>query len=92
MTLDRVVLDVSEKEFCSGLQYVAVSRTKKLSGIMFEVPFDFDTLQKPGSGTGAVTTLRRQDWERRTNQMVDVNEMLGAGHINAGNLDHFGFW
>lgn len=40
ITLDKVVYDISEPEFASGLSYVAVSRVKTLDGLMFESPFD----------------------------------------------------
>jgi hypothetical protein len=40
ITLDKVVCDISAPEFASGLSYVAVSRVKTLSGLMFENPFD----------------------------------------------------
>jgi hypothetical protein len=40
ITLDKVVCDISAPEFAAGLSYVAVSRVKTLSGLMFENPFD----------------------------------------------------
>ena len=40
ITLDKVVCDLTAKEFASGLYYVAVSRVKSLQGLMFDVPFD----------------------------------------------------
>lgn len=40
ITLDKVVCDISEPEFASGLSYVAVSRVKILDGLMFESPFN----------------------------------------------------
>lgn len=36
--MDKIVLDIAEKEFNQGLNCVAVSRFKTLEGIIFEVP------------------------------------------------------
>jgi ATP-dependent exoDNAse (exonuclease V) alpha subunit len=51
ITLDKVVCDISAPEFAAGLSYVAVSRVKALSGLMFENPFDRDRVyrEKPSS-------------------------------------------
>ncbi|KAG5943861.1 hypothetical protein E4U59_007875 [Claviceps monticola] len=43
-TLDRAVVDVSVKDFSPGLSYVAVSRVKTLDGIMFDAPFDHQSI------------------------------------------------
>ncbi len=40
VTLSKVVCDISEREFASGLSYVAVSRVSRLEGLMFDVSFD----------------------------------------------------
>jgi len=42
LTLARVVCNLNQREHCIGLSYVAVSRVKSLSGLMFEGSFDFD--------------------------------------------------
>ena len=41
LTLSWVVLNISQKEHCLGLSYVAVSRVKALHGLMFESSFDY---------------------------------------------------
>src|ERR1700704_1451771 len=41
MTVDQAVLNIARKDFVVGLTYVAVSRVKSLSSILFESPFDF---------------------------------------------------
>ncbi|CCE30183.1 uncharacterized protein CPUR_04031 [Claviceps purpurea 20.1] len=43
-TLDRAVVDVSAKYFSPGLSYVTVSRVKTLDGIMFDAPFDHQSI------------------------------------------------
>lgn len=40
LTLKQVVLNLERKDYSLGLLYVAISRVKKLSFIMFETPFD----------------------------------------------------
>ena len=40
VTLPRVVCDISDPEFATGLSYVAVSRVSKLEGLMFDTPFE----------------------------------------------------
>ncbi|KAK9311748.1 ATP-dependent DNA helicase [Lipomyces starkeyi] len=40
LKLKQVVLNLERKDHSPGLSYVAISRVKKLSSIMFETPFD----------------------------------------------------
>lgn len=41
LTLDKVVIDVGKKEFSSGLTFVACSRVRHLSDVLFDPPFSF---------------------------------------------------
>ena len=41
MTLDRVVIDVGKKEFSSGLTFMACSRVRHLTDLLFVPPFSF---------------------------------------------------
>ncbi len=41
MTLDKVVIDVGKKEFSCGLTFVACSRVRQLSGLLFDPSFPF---------------------------------------------------
>lgn len=41
MTLDKVVIDVGKKEFSSGLTFVACSRVRQITGLLFDPPFPF---------------------------------------------------
>ena len=41
LTLDKVVIDVGKKEFSAGLTFVACSRVRRLSDIMFNTPFAY---------------------------------------------------
>lgn len=51
LTLSKVVLNIDQKEHCSGLTYVAVSRVKALQGLMFECAFDFSRFTRDESVT-----------------------------------------
>ena len=44
MTLDKVVVDISDRQYTSSLAYVAVSRVKTLHGLMFDKPFTLDDM------------------------------------------------
>ena len=44
-TLDKVILNLGDREFASGRTYTALSRAKKLENIAFE-PDDFPTLER----------------------------------------------
>ncbi|XTI95871.1 hypothetical protein V2W45_1337021 [Cenococcum geophilum] len=69
LTLDRAVLGISERDLSPGLSYVAVSRAKKLSGIMFEETFDFELFQ-PGGRPSPIAMARERDAERRQSQYI----------------------
>ena len=45
-TLDKIILNLGEHEFSSGLTYTALSRAKKLQDIAFEVPLSFDRIME----------------------------------------------
>ncbi|KAF6517792.1 hypothetical protein HZS61_003353 [Fusarium oxysporum f. sp. conglutinans] len=40
ITVDKMVTDLSERDFQTGLSYVAVSRVKMLDGLMIDAPFE----------------------------------------------------
>jgi ATP-dependent exoDNAse (exonuclease V) alpha subunit len=68
LTLNDAVLNITDKDFSPGLTYVAVSRVKELSGIMFEESFDYDRF-KP-STRSSIVTARDEDAERRRAQHI----------------------
>ena len=47
LTLDKVVLDLGEKDFAPGLSFVGISHVKTLNGLVFWTRFEFAHLQKP---------------------------------------------
>jgi ATP-dependent DNA helicase PIF1 len=67
LTLPKVVLKLNQREHCVGVSYVAVSRVKRLSGVLFEDRFDFDRFQHVNS---AVWVDRELDYTVRTNQLL----------------------
>ena len=44
LTLDKVVVDIGNREFSPGLTYVACSRVQKLDDLAFQTPVDFKRL------------------------------------------------
>jgi hypothetical protein len=67
LTLRQVVLNLERKDHSPGLSYVAISRVKKLSSIMFETPFDLSRFTTKQSSN---MKDRAKDWDRRTLQCL----------------------
>jgi ATP-dependent exoDNAse (exonuclease V) alpha subunit len=67
LTLKQVVLNLERKDHSPGLSYVAISRVKKLSSIMFETPFDLSRFTTKESSN---MKDRARDWDRRTLQCL----------------------
>ena len=44
LTLDKAVLDIGKKEFCAGLTFVAISRVRCLTDVLFSPPFTYQRL------------------------------------------------
>ena len=44
LTLNKVVIDVGKREFSTGLTFVACSRVRQLSDLLFTPPFSFQRL------------------------------------------------
>lgn len=66
-TLDRAVLDISDRDFTAGLTYVAISRVKALQGVMFDSTFDLQALRIQANANHAA---RAEDIARRLPQLV----------------------
>jgi ATP-dependent exoDNAse (exonuclease V) alpha subunit len=67
LTLKQVVLNLERKGHSLGLSYVAISRVKKLSSIMFETPFDLSRFTTKVSSN---MKDRVRDWDLRTLQCL----------------------
>jgi len=44
LTLSKVAVDIGKKEFCAGLTFVAISRVRRLTDVLFNPPFPFQRL------------------------------------------------
>ena len=69
ITIDRAVIDLSERDFQSGLSYVALSRIKTLEGLMLDAPFDRRNLYTENATPGM--QMKLQDEERRRKQVLE---------------------
>jgi len=88
VTVEQAVLNISETEFTPSLTYVAVSRVKKLTGLMFEEPFDLLKLRPKGSVS---QTERDNDRVARRGQLVrDRLDFNGARGDELGQVDQVG--
>ena len=65
--LDQVVLNLDQAEFATGQTYVTISRVKKLSGLLFEAPFDFERFAPKKS---SISTIRVVDMEWHLEQQL----------------------
>ncbi len=63
LTLDKVYLDLGDKDFAHGLSFVGLSRVKTLSGLLLKEAFPMSRLQKTRD-TFTSSELRK-DTERR---------------------------
>jgi ATP-dependent exoDNAse (exonuclease V) alpha subunit len=63
----RATLNIWEKDFASGLSYVAVSQVKMLNGLMFEESFDLARFQGKLS---KIVEWRLRDIERHRGQYL----------------------
>ncbi|KAJ7933180.1 hypothetical protein B0H13DRAFT_1498629, partial [Mycena leptocephala] len=63
LTLKKAVIDLGDKDFSSGLSFVAISRVKTLDGIAFRTAFPWSRLQRPNV-TESMRMLEQDD-ERR---------------------------
>ena len=69
LTLKRIVMDISKRDFQTGLTYVGISRVKELAGIMFDRYFDISRfLEKPND----IRQLRMEDQINRSKQIPSM--------------------
>jgi ATP-dependent exoDNAse (exonuclease V) alpha subunit len=47
LTLEKVVVELGDKDFSVGLSFVAISQVKTLKGLAFRTHFDHAQLKKP---------------------------------------------
>jgi hypothetical protein len=73
LSLDKAVLNVTNREFVPGLTYVAVSRVCSLGGLLFEQGFDFSRLKPRKSKT---KQMRHEDTIQRRTQEIPADIRL----------------
>lgn len=64
-SLKQVVLNLERKDHVPGLSYIAISRVKRLSFIIFETPFDLSRFVIKESSN---MKDKARDWDLRTLQ------------------------
>jgi len=72
LTLDRAVLDISEKDFAVDLTYVAISRARTVDSLMIERQFHIGRFEQRHS---IVRTMRSHDKTRRVAQVITSGTM-----------------
>ncbi|KAH9204026.1 hypothetical protein DL95DRAFT_418572 [Leptodontidium sp. 2 PMI_412] len=65
LSLKQVVLNLERKDHVPGLPYIAISRVKRLSSIIFETPFDLSRFVTKESSN---MKDKARDWDLRTLQ------------------------
>ena len=79
LTLDKVVIDVGKKEFSSGLTFVACSRVRRLSDLLFVPPFPF---QRVANLSKSNRLKQRRDEDARLERMGSTTPQ-GSDSANA---------
>ena len=69
IAVPRAVLNITDREFSTRLQYVAISRVKTLDGILFEEPFDYE--QMVNRHTSPIVRMRNGDYDRCRGQHME---------------------
>ena len=71
LTLEKVVVELGDKDFSAGLSFVAISRVKTLKGLAFHTCFDHAQLKKPKE-TESMSMLKK-DTECRNQLGFQLN-------------------
>ncbi len=64
MTVNKAVLNITERDFAPGLSYVAVSRVKTLDGVLFEKAFDYSRFRTKPTETINIRIVNARNRER----------------------------
>lgn len=72
LTLEKAVIDLGNRDFSSGLSFVAISRVKTLGGLAFRTSFDLPRLQKPKET--AMMKMLQEDNQRRSHLVWELDD------------------
>ena len=75
VTLSRAVCDISERKFATGLSYVAISRVSRLDGLMMDVPFNWDCVNRDSSTKARLARLADYDGRWRNAKPGRLGDM-----------------
>jgi ATP-dependent DNA helicase PIF1 len=75
LTLDQVIIDIGNKEFCAGLTFVAISCVRCLSNMILTPPFTFQRLQN-------ISKSRRLNERIMEEQRLQSLEYFSLRHLS----------
>ena len=78
LTLDKVVIDIGNKEFSSGLTYVACSRVRSLKDLLFTTPFSYERL----SNLSKSKHLRERIQEEHRLRSIEQSTVTTSTNLN----------
>lgn len=82
MTLDKVVVDIGKKEFSTGLTFVACSRVRRLSDLLFVSPFTF---QRLANLRKSQRLKERRQEDARLERLYNTRQQAGSVPASADN-------
>lgn len=84
LTLDKAVVDIGKKEFCAGLTFVAISRVRCLTDLLFSPPF---TLQRLENLSKSKRILERKQEDKH---LLSLQSTTISAYISAPAANHQG--
>ncbi|KAI8400728.1 hypothetical protein FOFC_19576 [Fusarium oxysporum] len=87
ITVDKMVTDLSERDFQTGLSYVAVSRVKMLDGLMIDAPFERASLHYEKLPDGKHSSIMLFTLEALQESLIDKMAANNEGPIVAPDED-----
>ena len=70
ITADKIITNITEKDYVVSLTYVAISRVKKLTGLLFEELFDYSRFRSTKASKTKI--MRLANYTRRLPQHIPV--------------------
>ena len=79
LTLDKVVIDVGKREFYCGLTYVACSRFRHLTDLLFSPPFSFQRLS-------SIANSQRLHQRKEVQRLFNMQNPIPPGLLTSSSL------